>query len=473
MFSLTKQQETDLIKRINSCPIGSPMMLLNDQSEPILMFLVDHFPNTSPIVFECTMPEETIERVAKHLINRRKQSANPAITLKIDPKSSAFQATSLMKVFKSLESESILYMAVSLRPRVLESVVKELGAGQGIRIDDDLPIDTLNTVIPQLPVNTFLYLSEHMQLSTIASIAQLVPMSVRVSFLAQNLRIEHATTLASNLKTGRYIFIQQSIIPVTIAQAVAKELHEGAILYCGSSDVSYLRAVASSLNPGALLIFHPSIPFEHVLNASKYMRQGTLLSINSDMDEKQINLLIQALNKKDIGILIDEGTMAPEVYTQLMTAINAREIDSRPEVSQKITRVVSFFNAETQRMTQENTTKADAFFIEQLKLNGSFHTALDVIMRTTSLNQYQILQYFIDKYNKTPTAFHSTLENAVKELGFGFLVNLEGELCNITDTRLLTRLMIARAQSRLLTHLQELEHQVISRDLDSLTLSLN
>ena len=88
-----------LVQQIKAYPPGTTMMLLNEHSESTLMYLFDHFSASSPIIFQCSIPEQTVIKVAKYMIERRSQSPNPGLVLVIDPQSTAFQASYLVKAF--------------------------------------------------------------------------------------------------------------------------------------------------------------------------------------------------------------------------------------------------------------------------------------------------------------------------------------------------------------------------------------
>jgi len=65
MTSHKKDVRELLVQQIKAYPPGTTMMLLNEHSESTLMYLFDHFPISSPIVFQCTIPEQTVKKRCK------------------------------------------------------------------------------------------------------------------------------------------------------------------------------------------------------------------------------------------------------------------------------------------------------------------------------------------------------------------------------------------------------------------------
>ena len=455
-----------LVQQIQAYPPGTTMMLLNEHSESTLMYLFDHFPISSPIVFQCSIPEQTVKNIAAHIIERRSQNPN-GIMLMIDPQSTVAQAAYLVKAFKSYEF--VLYMAFSLQVPVLLSVVKGLGSGQAIRLDDNLPEDTLQSTIPRIPCETTLFISEHMQEETLAIIAQLLPPKVRVSFCTQNIPLDLANTLAMNVSAGCYVVVTQTLTPPHIAQNLARNLNDGAILYCASGDTSYLRAIASSLTAGGVLMFHPSISFGDVLTALRYMRAGTLLSLDYDLDETQIELFINALNH-DVGIIFNESLVSQETRDKIIIKLSSKQLKVTPESRQKISSVRSFFRLEEKRISDLNKAKVTNFFAAQIQPDGPFHNNLESIMQHTAMNQYEIVQYFIDKFSGARVAYQPSLENAVRYCGFQFLVNFEDELHNITEAKQLSAEFVKSSKTILTSQLQKLEEHIMSMSSNMLGL---
>ena len=456
-----------LVQQVKAWPPGTALILSNEHTESTLMYLSDHFPISSPIIFQYTIPEQTIKNIAKYMIERRRQSPNPNFTIMIDPQSSASQAAYLVKAFKS--SEFVLYMALSLNVSVLHSVVKGLGIGQGIVLDDDLPENTLQSTVPLIPNETFLYLSERMQEETIAIIAQLVPPTVRVSFHAQNLPLHLANTLAMNARAGCYLFVSQAIIPIKIAQSLASHINDKAILYCASGDASYMRAIASSLKAGGILVFHPSLSFGDVLQALPYMHDGTVLSLDHELDETQIELFVNAINK-DVGILFNEFLVSEETRNQIMDKLASKKLNGTPESTQTILSVFSFISSETKRISDLNKAKAANFFAAQLHPDGPFHSALESIMQNTAMDHYEITQYFFDKFSGASVVYNPSLENVVRDYGFRFLVSFEDELQNITEAKELSGEVVDSSKTILTNQLKQLEEHIMFMSINMLGL---
>ena len=352
---------------------------------------------------------------------------------------------------------------------MLHSVVKGLGFGQKIRLDNDLPEDTLQSTIPLLPDETMLYLSEQMQEETVAIIAQLVPPTVRVSFLDQNTPLVLVNALAMNVRAGCYLFVSQDQNPVRIAENLAGNLNDGVILYCASGDASYMRAIARSLKAGGILVFHPSISFGNVLDALRYMRAGTLLSLDYELDETQIDLFVNAINN-DVGILMNEFLVSPETRNQITVKLASKQLKGTAESTQKILSVLSIFSLETKRISDLNKAKATNFFATQFHPDGPFHSVLELIMQDTNMNQYEIIQYFINKFSGASFIYNSSLENAVRDYGFRFLVSFEDELQHITEAKQLTDEFVNSSKTILTNQLQKLEEHIMSMSISRLGL---
>lgn len=465
-FTLEQKKE-NIVRYIQSSPPNSIMVLLSEHDDELLKFIFDHFPLTSPIMFEHSLSMSSLQKLVRHIKSKRCPSA--ILHIAFDAKSSKEQVEYLISEFKSFEAvffsvieqsytiippgvtftiDSMKYRAltethipesVAMPKSTLESICKTITAGQNLILNQQLRIADLNQFIPHLGPDVHLMLPETVSLDILESIThpQLVKPEVWLSMPVSESSIENrlrAECFAKRIKPMQRLIVRQDFTPVDIAQILASNLSETAILYCLSGDIAYVRAIAKALKPGAALMLHSSMSFQHLLTASEYLRPGTGLSIDLELDDVQIDLLVKNLSRGVIYMVNAKAVSAEELVADQLNS----KISSSYVLPSEGLGLQSFFH----HKVITDIEKLGAFLTDQLQLEGKFHLALPEIVNQINLlkvaddedstDEYQVIRYFIDKYQKNTTySFDSKLEQIVTQFGFNILVNFDNTLSTI------------------------------------------
>lgn len=441
-------------------PPGTPVGLRSTYPESQILDMLPFIPSTSPLWIECTMPKTTLLTIAEYY----RKTSNPYLAINLDPNSTPVQAENLFQAFKSLPF--VLYRVQKTSIVIRQIAASGLGLGHGLMMEPNLSDEVINEVIPHLASHALFYIADNQSESSAIAIAKSLPETSRIAFFGTHFPEVILTNIASNLKPKAIVVIRQDMNALITAQKLAAHLNDAVRMYCAHSDDVYIRAIANSLKPGAVLALHPSTPFSGLLTAIRFLRPGTILSLETDLDDELIDSFCDNFNKH-LGLIFNEDRCDKEMVSKLINKLSDKTIPVAATAKNKIRASFSLFVNKEDRLNANEVEQIKARFSRQFNLQGEFMEALPSMLQLTTLNKFEILQYFIDKFSSTVFTINHDLET-ILTAQFPLLTDFQAELHKVTGKPHIAEMDIDRMRAILLSYLTHLEFEMIESETNHL-----